>query len=403
MNTQSVRDIATYMDSVESPSSVRALAKMHRWASGQTPSTLSVGQILERHRHPQKVTLRFLAYNAYLMPGVRIPLGRLVGEVLREGELRDGRIAEADAYEVRAKEIGRAIRGEYDVAVLSEVFEKEEKETLLTAWPQNQKPHTAQGPDNSGNLTVQSSGLFTISTDHLIRARQTHTFDEIGDKPRDSDAWANKGVLRTEIELGLPRGRLEVYSTHLFNGGGIPGARGPGPEDRLQVQLQQVAELITFFRRTHKPQNVALVVGDLNIPYEGGIRIDNWRPYEHLMSRMHSIGMVDLWEARSRVGGCATPGFTWGHLKHGASVCEVDQTDDSYCKDTESPSENMGSRIDYVFLESQKSDHGFILDTTRPRRRPFLRRQGAEGFSKIKYMSDHLGIDVTLVATPKNV
>jgi hypothetical protein len=414
----SLRAIAGFMDPVRPAGSIQELAKMHRWPTGTPPRPLSLRSLTTRHHHPQKVTIKFLWYNTFLLPGFDIPAGTFVGAVVGFvggailGRIFDGlgittiTIGEKPALELRALEIGTALRQDgYDLAALCEAFNTRERELILEAWPAAEKPFVAEGPDNSGKAIVASSGLFTIGSESRIsHLYQRHTFTERGNRYRDADAWANKGVLLTEVDLGFGQARLEVYSTHLFAGGGIPNLpdvdelgldQELSEEERLRIKLAQVDELVEVVRRYHRPNNVALIVGDFNTD------ADNPDAYGSLIDKMHSLDMEDIWAMRN-----GTVGYTSSDPSElGPSRFSVLDADGRYCNDFDTPQDSaggrVGGRIDYVFVERQKPEHGFLLDVTRPRRRLFPRLQGAPDFDKIQFMSDHVGLEVTLMATPQ--
>jgi hypothetical protein len=424
----SFREIANLMDPVKPARDIRALAAMHRWPSGSLPNPLTARSILDRHYHPRKVTQRFLFYNTYLLPGFELNVKDFVADVICPdipvigglvdwicekpikailSVIPDGyvRCGSKPAMIPRAREIGRAIAHEYDIVALCELFSNAERHLVLDGF--KIIPHTAEGPDDSGDYVVLSSGLFTISSRRLITRRKAHTFEERGNRYRDTDAWANKGVLLSEIDLGLERGNLEVYSTHLFSGNDMPvhlpdidqlGLDSElSVEERLRVQFKQVNELANFVKENHQRRNVALVVGDFNIDAYDRTRIKidglSGTPVTHLSRKMRAIGMGDLWDARN-----GTLMYTSRLDVEGAKICD-DQNGGRYCDDLREPRAKT-TRIDYIFAERQMPEHGFILDFTRPRRVPFRRALNTEDRNKIAFLSDHVGLEVTLIATP---
>jgi endonuclease/exonuclease/phosphatase family metal-dependent hydrolase len=199
-------------------------------------------------------------------------------------------------------------------------------------------------------------------------------------------------VLLAEINLGFPRGKLEVYSTHLLAGGNILSK-----EERLKIQLKQVDELVAFVTQTHHPENVMIVVGDFNINAQEAseFRIDGvpGTPLSHLSRKLNAIDMQDIWVLRN-----GTLGLT-ANLQVDSGICIPDRTDQRYCDDS-AKRQASGARVDYVFVERQKPTHAFLVDFTRPRRVRFERPANAPDRSKISFMSDHLGLDITIFATP---
>jgi hypothetical protein len=78
------------------------------------------------------------------------------------------------------------------------------------------------------------------------------------------------------------------------------------------------------------------------------------------------------------------------------SMCDISK-DNTYCRDLNG--KPSGECIDYIFIERPSRDHSFNLDISRLRRRLFPRDQPTEGQY---FLSDHLGLDVTLVASKSN-
>lgn len=407
MCSASVWGLARLMDPVEPPRSIRDLANI-RWPTGSRPTTFSLRSIVDRHHNAQRVTRRLLFYNTFLLPGLELrikdfvvnlvlPSIPILGGALESGvrtlvsALPDGpiRLGAKPALKARAREIGSVIANEYDIAALCELFSEEEQRLISAALTRDGEPHIARGPD--GGFVVATSGLFTISIDSISRT-QKHVFNERGNRCRDFDAWVNKGVLLAEIDLGFPRGKLEVYSTHLLAGGNILSK-----EERLKIQLKQVDELVAFVTQTHHPENVMIIVGDFNINAQEAseFRIDGvpGTPLSHLSRKLNAIDMQDIWVLRN-----GTLGLT-ANLQVDSGICIPDRTDQRYCDDS-AKRQASGARVDYVFVERQKPTHAFLVDFTRPRRVRFERPANAPDRSKIPFMSDHLGLDITIFATP---
>jgi hypothetical protein len=91
--------------------------------------------------------------------------------------------------------------------------------------------------------------------------------------------------------------------------------------------------------------------------------------------------------------GSAAEGFTNGDPN---SVCHS-PTGDLFCVDDNSTVAG-GSRIDYIFVTEPTSEQFYNLDLTRIRRRSFPRANPTKGQF---FLSDHLGLDMTLIVSPK--
>ena len=91
-------------------------------------------------------------------------------------------------------------------------------ETLAQLRGSGRALAVAKGTQADGDFA--GSGLMTVAFDKRLVSSQRKEFGYQGDPLRDADAWSRKGMLRTVLELA-PGWRVELYSTHLFNGGGI--------------------------------------------------------------------------------------------------------------------------------------------------------------------------------------
>ncbi|RMF79997.1 MAG: hypothetical protein D6737_09620, partial [Chloroflexi bacterium] len=397
------KQIAEIMDPVQPAQTLKELIQMHRWLPGQNHADITLETLRARHEHPQKVELRLLVYNVFLLSEIRIPIGAIGGSLLgmlggRFGMLGGALVGtftdlrkqtsidvhQKPAVIARAREIGQAVKPLFDIAAFSEAFNPGEQSLILDAWHEDEMPYTATGPAKSGVLTKQSSGLFTLSRLPIVRTKK-YIFKNRGRRTRDADAWANKGVLLTEHDLGLERGNLEIYSTHLLNGGGLIGK--PSLKQRIKHQLHQVKEIVEFYLQTHNPANIALIVGDFNIDAHDVIRINGKTPYQHLMALMQQINMQDVWQERN-----GTPGYTTEPNGRLHEICADDGKATGHCDDFHTNTD-LGSRIDYIFAQCPHPEHGVMMDITRPRRRAFPRASSAPGYDRIQYLSDHLGLE----------
>lgn len=312
-------------------------------------------------------------------------------------------IAAKPEREQRAREIGAAIGPDYDVAALCEAFEPASQDRIvINAKASKPGLQAAVGPDAEGELA--GSGLLTLALGRALAEPETrYTFSTKGDPLRDSDAWSNKGVLRTVIDVGL--GRLEIYSTHLMAGGDFDIYKYVGlviPDVNPSVftaQRAQLAELRDFYRSTHNPRNVALIVGDFNLS-----ALDE-REYGAVIDSMHELNMLDVWPYHrhrnppTTADATAVPRGDTSASNDGNSSSEVGRICDldsaaRYCVDTSQPEKT--SRIDYIFVENPRPEHTFTLDVRRVLRRPFPRTAGSE-----KWLSDHLGLDTVLIVSPR--
>jgi exonuclease III len=270
----------------------------------------------------------------------------------------------------------------------------------------------------------------------------------------DADRWSCKGVQLTLVHLeGI--GTLEVYSTHLYSGGDmIEELFGkevkPTSLEKAQVREAQIAELARFIQAHHDPGRVAIVVGDFNVApserdcwvpdadlkgihrwtpgelgdrhrglrdqlrkIEDGLEFDDWYSLDMFKDAYPS------WYANKDSNGNPIPADPedWGHTNRSGekgfvtfdAYCPASaaaargfpnpEPGDYYCDESFAPwSEATGNRIDYVFVQCPVAAHDYYLDVSRIRRRPFAR---TGSWNSEPCLSDHVGLELTLFATPK--
>lgn len=332
------------------------------------------------------MAVRVLFYNTFLLRVLRLPGGRWVHT--------------KPAVEPRVDEIAGALAAaSYDVAALAEVFSSHDRERLVrrATGAAPDADHLAVGPPARPPSTLTSSGLATLSAHPIVRSA-THVLRHRGRRLRDSDVWASKGVLLTEVDLGQA-GNLELYSTHLMYGGDLvrSEARHRNPELH-DVRQAQVEELLAFVDATHRPGNVALVVGDFNIDAEGrgpngrAPSVEGADAAARLAESMDRAGFDDVW-ARWGEG----PGWTCDLLAEPERF-PTDPSEPDLCAEPADPSRpgDHLARIDLAFLQRAVPGHDVEVEVQRIRRRPFERPADARSRDLITTMSDHLGLHLEL-------
>lgn len=410
MAMNSLQSIASYMDSVRTPQSVRDVMATHRWRPGDNPS---LRKIVDRHRTSQNKLRRFLSLNTYLMDAFFPPS------------------ASKPAASHRAIQLGNVLRRDFDIALLSEVFEDNIKAKILQAW--STPPHVVE---DAQEFSQNSSGLAIVSQKDRMMEPNIQEFDFTS----GSDSFASKGILRTSIDPGFGKTKIEFYNTHMNAAGGASG------------RVFQLAQLATFIKRTHKQENLAILAGDFNVeatgdivyaagvnPYTvltggGGSHDDLFRnidsdltsrvvealnsdefsagmtEYEVLALLLNEVGMTDLWVNRN-----GTPGYTLDNYERDSGqlsdireqICKPAPDSPTLCNDFDVPASSEGfahgvssKRIDYIFVSEPHKDHTLNLDFTRPRRTRYLRESNAPERNKIDMISDHLGLTTELVISP---
>jgi endonuclease/exonuclease/phosphatase family metal-dependent hydrolase len=376
------------MDPLDPPAGLRDLIARHRCLDGGQ----SLLQIARRHDGAK--TVRFLEYNTYLM---KTPTDKPDVDQ-RTAEL--GVRLKNDQYDVMALcEVW-----DYNKALVIPIWNDSVKREVLQGWgwPLDDKQEWpldharyARGPGAAG--FKMDSGLLQICANpgyKIVSSAQT-TFNDLGAMGADAehaDWWSEKGILVTCIDLGV--GILEVYGTHLYSGHDV------------DVYRSNVNDLAQFFREQHNPRNIAIVCGDLNIDARGR----DTDPYGALVGAMDGLEMEDVWlkhrgdathagyDGVKNAGGYTN---TFDNQDDAAKISsEMSQVgppsekDSNFCAEP-LPGDRPGDRVDYIFLEKPNRSHSFAIDASRIRRRTFLRGVASD----MPYLSDHLGLDVTLFAS----
>lgn len=407
----SFRQVAKKMDPVKPPRRLRGVVSpgtlglmdypekglwsVHRWLATEA-QPLSLRRILERHQAASTTTHRFLFYNTWLLNL------QDVAELIEDN---------APDLSGRSRDIGRHVRAYYDIAALCEVWDAEELRRIRAPL---RGFSDATGP--GGDWNDKSAGLVTfVRNENRDRAidyepplppldPDYHTtlrsivFDERGNRSRDADAWSNKGVLRTVIDVGV--GKIDLYTAHLFSGGGLLG--DPSEEERRNIQLSQLRELVQFVRWTHRREHIIVVAGDFNI------HGNDEDAYPELVRYMATLGLKDIWEVR---GGKHGSTFLTESSPAERCIFNARQAGSrNYCDDYAIDDRNDYGRIDYVFVEDPSPSHEFDLDITRVQRRPFFRNLTGSGRTdqfmvgdRPNYLSDHLGLEMEWIASGRDL
>lgn len=345
---------------------------------------------------PQR--LRLLFWNVYLLQPRLIPGGPPLPAI---------RELSAPVVGPRAAEIAATLPGQYDVVALAEAFDPQERRRVLGGWAARSDIASVAGPERSfpprGPISFASSGLFTVVDGHRVVRTDQHRFEARGERLWDADAWSNKGVLLVEIAPGSAggdgagAGHLELYSTHLFWGAGmLPGPRANDHERRHRVRMAQIDELLAFVERTHRPENVAVVVGDLNVRVHDVDRPDHpnhW--YEDLAARMARLDFVDTWAAAGM-----GPGHTCGGERDPFDEEDPDEPGRLLDDAAEPEGRPDRERIDYCWVQRSQHAHRLAVSFERPRRRAFPRPAAGRRRDLMPRMSDHLALEVTLRLRP---
>jgi hypothetical protein len=327
----------------------------------------------------------------------------------------------------RANEIPDAVYS-YDVGSLCEVWRPEERTTIIDILrnhdPALTTPIAGAADPPFGAWQHLGNGLLVFSQSYGLTDGGWQVYSPAGVSRMtkggcdfglmvDSDVWARKGVQRSLLDVGF--GLIEIYSTHLYSGGAMPDWLGslfggaPSDEEMVNVRLAQINQLAQFIAETHDPANVAIIAGDFNV---GAVERTN------LVQTLYSINgwLFDEWYGLpmfAKIYPQAPTTTDPGHTNRGEdtptfdTICKVfpkavpatNLPNDYYCDDTSPPDPDpTGERIDYVFVQRPEPSHTFYLEVSRLRRRAF-KRPGTHGQPQY-FMSDHLGLELTMFASP---
>ena len=331
-------------------------------------------------------TLRVAFWNTWLLAPRMWPSGpRLPG-----GE----RLFFAPDVDLRAPLVGPALAGRFDVAALSEVFERSEHDAVARSWP---GATLVEGPGRA-RFKRAASGLITfVDSARAQVTRSARIAYRSGGDLRDSDTFATKGALLTCVRLLDEVGRplpdvpeVEVVSTHLFAGGEllpIPGSDDNGRHH--QVRLRQLEELTAFAIQHHRPENVLVVCGDMNVcahDPDPNVAHDPTLRYREMRERLAPLEVVDVW-AEHGVG----PGHTCTFHHAFDLPSDPEHPDRVVDRAGEDEVAAPGERIDYLFVAQPE---GRPITIGRPHRWAFHDRPAKGG--PAGSLSDHLAISVDL-------
>jgi endonuclease/exonuclease/phosphatase family metal-dependent hydrolase len=225
-----------------------------------------------------------------------------------------------------------------------------------------------------------NSGLLSVGLNKSFGSSTSYRFQNRGDLLKDADYYSAKGVLKTVI--GVNVGQIDVYSTHLYNGGDF--IADVTEEEKQQVKLAQVTELLEFVNTSSSPSNVSIIMGDFNID---GIDLES-EFYQEFISRMNAAGFDDICVQRCLDADRNIIIQPTSNTNN--NICEVEG---NFCNELTTSISEGATRLDYIFIERQNDSHSFILDYTRPRRVSF---PNTEISPDMNFLSDHLGLEIIL-------
>lgn len=328
-------------------------------------------------------THTFLCQNAWIIPE---PLWDDADNPLVEKEPSAIKTPENEA---RASRLGASLAYSHvDVAGFQEVFHEKHREILRQ--PIQRDLEDAVGPEQAYENAAVSSGLYTLAMgDRRIAETETMVYDNRGNRRRDEDAYAQKGVLFTRLDLG--DGVVDLFTTHLLAGGAWPGERvdpspvrdPASPAEYRRRQLEEFRAFVEDVKAEHDPE------GRVPTVCAGDFNIDGDAPeYPALEAFRDALGLTDAWVA---VHGDAA-GPTDGTAITEACGFDPWSQPPYYCPDDDDS--EAAERIDYVFVE----DHPAV-DVADVRRRVFWRklddpREFDAGDGRPNYLADHVGLEV---------
>lgn len=393
MGTISFREIANFMDPVRPPNRLRG-SEQHDydkrdeslWHQGGSVSKRyaadfglyhaknkglfqvhrgnpnSFREVGERHIGNKSQYHKMLVYNTYLMKAKAF--------------------TEATDRVARSMDIGRMIGREgYDIACLCEVFDGDDGKRIRKRVDNYGSTNWAEafGPDSSWFHV--SGGLYGLVKEQRHRQLIHSENKEYKDGGEGVDEFSNKGWLLMELDLGP--GILDVFLTHTNAG---------KDNDNIESREEQLRELVRAIKRRQKdhPNHITMAVGDFNV-------YSSKREYKWLLEAMKkNCLMHDVWLTRGGKAG-ATHAFN-------NRLCINSGPPECMCEDYNNKSYG-GNRLDYIFIQGPKKEHTMNIDISRVRRKPFPRCKPCGDLDPksldINHMSDHLGLHLEFVSSPK--
>lgn len=317
---------------------------------------------------------QFLWVNSWLTDGIEGVLGL------------PSNVAAKPAYEQRAEELGTRLGEDgYDVVGLAEVFNDEQDTVANNYTAAAGSSESISGPAADGG--EKGAGLLDLVSGVSVTDQATI---EYAAEPSDNltyvDAHVGKGVNYAELDLGP--GKIDLFSTHLVTGSLLPWVDS-GDEDIPALREDQVDELSDFVSEQASDENVTVVAGDFNVePSEDA--------FDAIANLKSTVGLYDAWESEG-----SGHGGTEDNAIFDGCEFQPSEAPPAYC-----PNDDAGDRIDYVFIEEATSEHAMSLTVDDVRRRVFWRELAPpEQFyvdgdeSKPNYLTDHVGLDLSLSVT----
>ena len=405
--------------------SLRAVLDRHRFPAETEPS---VAEVVRRWRASEGSTaIRVLAFNTFLMnvkinvfkkldellPGegffevlvgaalglatggaASVLGGALVGlevsaarELLQQaaGSLADVSLRKPDV-EARAPELGRLLAQEpIDIAALVEVWAAAERQAVLAAIREGGVAPAGVAEGALPGKTPAGSGLMTVGLEQPLGEAVFRPYTHAGAANQDTDYYAEKGALLVRVPLGF--GQIDLYSTHLYYGNDLPDTPVTDPpteEQRVAWRTLQLRELHDFIAATHKPENVAVLVGDFNIDAYGGLHLGG---SASVAESTAPLDLEDQWPSQ----------FPDDAVAHGGTDCALSSSVVDCVASSGTPSDEQ-PRIDYLFVEKPQPTHTFNLAGSRIKLRDGPRASFQENQASL---SDHRGVDFMLLCSPK--
>ncbi len=351
----------------------------------------SFREIGERHTGNQSQHHKMLVYNTYLL---KVPV------VVPSAYDAPERVS-------RSKEIGKMIGREgYDIACLCEVFDGDDGKRIKSRVESSGgRWADAVGPDSDTYGFDVSGGLKGLIKEQGHRRLLDDDNTEFTDGGEGADEWSNKGWLLMEIDLGP--GILDIFLTHT----------DAGTED-VTSRKEQIKELFGAIKERQKnyPDHITMAVGDFNVYSSTSGKVTlfgvehNFIPeYEWFLKEMwNECSMRDVWLTRGGKAG-ATHAFENNHR-----LCINSGSPECICEDYNQDSYG-GDRLDYIFIQDPKPEHTMNIDMSRVKRKPFPRYKPCGDIEpealfvdvvgmrirRIHHMSDHLGLHLEFVSSPK--
>lgn len=252
----------------------------------------------------------------------------------------------------RAEAIGREL-GNYDISLMQEAFTPGVRKTMATLA----KEYDLHNRFQKRHAFRINSGMYTFTRYEIIKTDFLRFFNCGG-----FQCLSGKGVLYVQVKL--PNGQLiDLFNTHL-----------QAYQKDNKVRRRQMKRAMKFVNKHNDGTIPAIFAGDFNV-------IAETEEYETLMGELGNF--TDVWmQIRP-----TDPGYTWDPSLNNWAEYDYEET-------------HLLQRLDYIFVRDGAKAKLVVKDAKLAFNTQML-WFGVYTTSHFIYVSDHFGVETTLVVETK--